>query len=81
MSRIMVDIIERRIKECVMEYITTGNQHYQINVVFNINEIDTSKIIEIFNKYKTLKFTDAKYKDNKPYTTLKFKIKNAKEFI
>lgn len=81
MPQIMIDIIDRRIRQCVMEYITTGVSQHQVHVILNDDKFDPSKVKEIFNQYKTLVFTETSYRDIKPMLVINFTIKNAKEFI
>lgn len=81
MPQIMIDIIERRIKQSVMEYITTGVSQHQIHVILTDDKFDPSKVREIFNQYKTLVFTETSYREIKPMLVINFTIKNAKEYI
>lgn len=81
MYQIMIDIINRKIEKCVMEFITTGISQHQIHVILSKDKFEPSKLREVFNQYKTLEFVDTSYKDVSPYITINFTIKNSKEYI
>lgn len=81
MPQIMIDIINRKVEKCVMEFITTGISQHQIHVILNKDKFEPVKVREVFNKYKTLEFCDTSYKDVSPYITINFTIKNSKEYI
>lgn len=81
MPQIMIDIIDRRVKQCVMDFILTGTPQHQIHVILNKDKFEPSKVREVFNKYKTLEFIETSYKEVSPYIVINFTIKNSKEFI